>query len=129
MTGWGGQLAFLDEANSFLVDSDVVPVRHWEPRSYGPEQHWAVPRHDHAVEQLRAVAANLIGARRRTVPLRERVLNEFAPERVAATLFDVVPELAAATGEHVATSAPSSAQSTLRFASLRSSELDRKSVV
>ena len=99
MTGWGGQLTFLEPEHSFLVDHDVMPVDHWEPHSYAPEQHWAIPSHEHAVEQLRAVAADLGSARRRAAPLRDKVLREFAPARVAATLFDVVPELAEVVGD------------------------------
>ena len=93
ITGWGGHLDFLDADRSLLVDFDLEPVEHWEPRSYGPEQHWAIPHHDHAVELLREVAADITAARRRAAPLRASVLNDFAPARVAVTLLDVVPEL------------------------------------
>jgi glycosyltransferase involved in cell wall biosynthesis len=97
MTGWGGQLEYLDDDGAFLVDYDLEPVRHWEPTSYAPDQHWAVPRHEHAVELLREIAADLGAARRRAAPLRAKVLHDYAPARVAATLFDVVPELGVAT--------------------------------
>lgn len=93
MTGWGGQLEFLDRDVSFLVDYDLEPIRHWQPRSYSPHQHWAVPRREHAVELLREVAGDIDAARRRAAPLRPRVLDTFAPSRVAATLLDAVPEL------------------------------------
>lgn len=93
MTGWGGQLDFLDGDSSFLVDYDLQAVQHWLPRSYGREQRWAVPHREHAVELLREVAGDIRAARRRAAPLRARVLDEFASSRVAATLLDVVPEL------------------------------------
>lgn len=100
MTGWGGQLEFLDRDATFLVDYDLEPIQHWQPRSYSPDQHWAIPRIDHAVEQMRTVAADLGSARRRAAPLRARVLDDFGPSRVAATLLEVVPELGDST-EHV----------------------------
>jgi hypothetical protein len=58
-----------------------------------------VPRHDHAVELLRQVAADYGAARRRAASLRETVLRDFAPARVAETLFEVAPELANAAGD------------------------------
>jgi hypothetical protein len=106
MTGWGGQLAFLDANTSFLVDYKLSSVRHWEPRSYGPDQHWAIPSTDDAVEIMRGIAADLGAARRRAAPLRAKVLHDFAPSRVVDTLLDVVPELAAA----VSTAPPSRPQ-------------------
>lgn len=96
MTGWGGQLEFLDAERSFLVDYDLEPVRHWAPNLFSPDQRWAVPRLDHAVELLREVSADIVAARRRAATLRASVLNDFAPASVAATLLDVVPELEAA---------------------------------
>jgi hypothetical protein len=94
MTGWGGQLAYLDADSAFLVEYDLEPVRHFEPRSYSPDQQWAVPRPDHAVELLQAVANDVEAARRKVRPLQARVLAEYSPPRVVATLLDAVPELA-----------------------------------
>jgi glycosyltransferase involved in cell wall biosynthesis len=92
VTGWGGPLAYLDH-DAFLVDFDVVQVRHFEPRSYAPSQHWAAPRVEHAAELLREIARDITAARRRVAPNRDRVLDEFAGPRVVATLAEVVPEL------------------------------------
>ncbi|HEY8216376.1 MAG TPA: glycosyltransferase [Acidimicrobiia bacterium] len=96
ITGWGGQLAFLDRDSAFLVDHTLEPVQHFEPRSYASEQRWAVPRIDHAVELLRAVARDLDAARRKAALLRAKVLHDYSSSRVAATLLDAVPELGAA---------------------------------
>src|SRR5581483_4541226 len=93
MTGWGGPLEYLDGQSAYLVDCDVVPVEHWEPESYAPEQHWAMPNHDHAVELLRAVARDIEVARARAAPLRERVLTDYTESRVLDTLATAVPEL------------------------------------
>ena len=64
VTGWGGPRAFLDD-DAFLVSADLVPVRHFEPQSYAPEQNWVAPRVDHAVELMREVARDITAARRR----------------------------------------------------------------
>jgi len=101
MTGWGGQLAYLDAQTAYLVDYDLEPTQHWLPRVYGPDQRWAVPRFEHAVERLREVAADLDAARRRAAPACDRVLDDYAPARVAATFLDVVPEVGTAVGTAV----------------------------
>jgi glycosyltransferase involved in cell wall biosynthesis len=92
-TGWGGALEWLGADEALLVDADLVPVEHFEPESYAPNQHWAAPRLDHAVERLREVARDLDGARRRAAPLRSRVLEECAGPVVVDRLLDIVPEL------------------------------------
>jgi len=93
ITGWGGQVAYLDPDAAFLVDHALEPVQHDAVLSYSPDQRWAAPRLDHAVELLREVARDLGAARSRAVPLRDRVLHDYSPARVAATLLEVVPEL------------------------------------
>ena len=96
MTGWGGQLAYLDPAASFLVDYELEPVQHVEADTYAPEQHWAAPRVDHAAALLREVAADIGAARERAAPQRARLLHDFAGPRVVAALDAAIPELAAA---------------------------------
>jgi glycosyltransferase involved in cell wall biosynthesis len=86
-TCWGGQLSYLDAESAWLVDYDLVPVRHHWPRSYSPDQRWAEPSIEHAAAILREIAANLTRARRRAAPMRTRVLEEYAPDAVADRLF------------------------------------------
>jgi len=93
LTGWGGPLAWLDSSTAYLVEHDVVPVQHFEAQSYSPDQHWAEPRREHAVELMREVARDLGAARRRAASLRAQVLHDYAGPRVVATLRAVVPEL------------------------------------
>jgi len=93
VTGWGGSLAWLEPSTAYLVEHDLEPVRHAEPWTYSPDQHWAVPRRAHAVELLREVAADLHAARQRAAPLRASVLHDYDGSRVVATLSEVVPEL------------------------------------
>ena len=94
MTGWGGQLAYLDPDASFLVDHELEPVRHVDTETYSPDQNWAAPRLDHAVVLLREVAADISAARERAAPQRARVLHDYAEPRVVAALGEAVPECA-----------------------------------
>ena len=84
---------YLEPDASFLVDYDLEPPQHDDPLTYSPDQHWAAPRLDHAVECLRAVAADIDGAKARAAPQRERVLHDYAGPQVVAMLRDAVPEL------------------------------------
>lgn len=91
-TGWGGHLAYLDD-RALLIDHELVPVVHSAPDSYSPDQQWAEPNRDHAIEHMRAVAADPERFRRRAAPLRERVQAEFAPPVVADQFLGVVEQL------------------------------------
>ena len=89
-TGWGGLLEFLDADSASLVSSTVIPVEHHAFASYSPDQRWAEPDLDEAVEFLRAVARDPEQARTRATPLRDRVLRDFAAPVVAQTFLDVI---------------------------------------
>ncbi|MCP3934535.1 MAG: glycosyltransferase family 4 protein [Actinomycetia bacterium] len=59
-TGWGAVTDFLGVDWPGLVDFELVPVVHArDHRSYGIDQRWASPSHDHAVDLLRATVADL----------------------------------------------------------------------
>jgi glycosyltransferase involved in cell wall biosynthesis len=89
-TGWGGFLEYLDDDSAFLVDHQLAAVEHNAFASYSRDQQWAAPDLDHAVDALRAVVADPDAARLRAARARERVLDRYAPARVAATFLDVV---------------------------------------
>ena len=89
-TGWGGFLEYLDDDSAFLVDHSLAAVEHNAFASYSPDQQWAAPDLDHAVDVLRAVVADPLAARARAAAAREHVLARYAPERVAATFLDVL---------------------------------------
>ncbi len=88
-TGWSGNVDFMDERNSLLVDYRLVPVR--DPQGKYPEgaDHWAEPDIDHAARLLRAAAADparlaaLAAEGRRTARAR---LN---PARFTKALLDL----------------------------------------
>jgi glycosyltransferase involved in cell wall biosynthesis len=77
-TGWGGSLDFLPAADSYLIDATLVPVV--DPtgaQSYTPDQEWAEPSFDHAVELLRRVVADQTEAAARGARLADHVRAEF----------------------------------------------------
>lgn len=89
-TGWGGFLEYLDDENAFLVDSTLTAVEHHAFASYSADQQWAEPDLDHAVDVLRAVVADPDAARARAALARARVLDRYAPARVARRFLDVL---------------------------------------
>lgn len=79
MTGWGGQLDYLDAADAYLVDFDLVPVD--DPRgapSYSPDQRWAEASVAHAAELLREVFDDRVASQARGARLAARVERDFS---------------------------------------------------
>jgi glycosyltransferase involved in cell wall biosynthesis len=88
-TGYSGNLAFMDEKNSFLVPYDLVEVGPGnEP--YEPHAHWAQPRIDDAAELMRAIHDDPARAARRGEAGRSSVLSRFTVDKVAAELRPVL---------------------------------------
>jgi glycosyltransferase involved in cell wall biosynthesis len=84
ITGFGGQLDYLDAGSAFLVDYELVAVE--DPAggaSYTPDQHWAEASVAHAAGLLRQVRAEPSEGRARAARARTRILREFAPPVVA----------------------------------------------
>jgi glycosyltransferase involved in cell wall biosynthesis len=92
-TSWGGFLEYLTADDAYLVDHRVVPVHHHAFASYSPDQHWAEACTDHAVELLRAVAADPDAARERAQPARARVSRDYSGPVVAARFADVIAQV------------------------------------
>jgi len=84
-TGYSGNLAFMDEKNSFLVPYDLVEVGPGND-PYEPHAHWAQPRIDDAAALMRAVVDDPAAAARRGEAGRSSVLSRFSVEKVAAEL-------------------------------------------
>jgi glycosyltransferase involved in cell wall biosynthesis len=89
-TGWGGFLEYLDAESAFLVDHTLTAVEHNAFASYSPDQQWAAPDLDHAVEQLRAVVADPGRARGRAEGACARVRECYTPSRVAQQFLDAL---------------------------------------
>lgn len=93
-TGWGGFLEYLTADDAYLVDHRLVPVHHHAFASYSPDQHWAEADTQHAVELLRAVAADPDAARARARPARERVRRDYSGPTVAAQFATALSAIA-----------------------------------
>jgi hypothetical protein len=91
-TGWSAHLEYLAGSET-LVDYELVSVAHSASGSYEPRQRWAQPNLEHAVELLRAVAADPAAARAAAEPLRARALERFSGEVVAARFLDAATRL------------------------------------
>ena len=94
ITGFGGQLAYLDAESAFLVDYRLVAVD--DPAgggSYTGDQHWAEPSIEHAAALLRRVVAEPAEARARASRARARVLREFSGHAVAGAFLEALAEL------------------------------------
>jgi glycosyltransferase involved in cell wall biosynthesis len=80
-TRYSGNLDFMREENSFLVDYAVVPVETSGP-NYRCGGGWAEPSVDHAAELMRAVWSDPGSAAERAARGRSSVLAELAPETI-----------------------------------------------
>jgi glycosyltransferase involved in cell wall biosynthesis len=88
MTGYGGQLDFLDPDLAWLVDYQMVPV--CEPTwsaNYRPTDLWAEPSVDQAAAHLRAIYAEQEAAQARATQLSDRIRNSFAKNRVVSAML------------------------------------------
>lgn len=91
-TAYSGNLDFMDEHNSLLVDCRVVPLERDIP-PYRRGFRWGEPSVEHAVRHLRWVyehpeAARALGARARQ-DVAERLSLEAAGRRIAARLQEI----------------------------------------
>jgi glycosyltransferase involved in cell wall biosynthesis len=94
ITGFGGQLDYLDTETAFLVDYELVPVE--DPSgggSYTPDQRWAEPSSEHAAALLRQVEGERVEAAARAELARIRVLRDFDGSIVAAAFLRALAEL------------------------------------
>jgi glycosyltransferase involved in cell wall biosynthesis len=99
ITGYGGQLEYLDAESAFLVDHTMVAVD--DPAggsSYVRAQHWAEPSVAHGAAQLGAVADAPREARARAERARARITREFAAPVVARAFADVIGSIAGRRG-------------------------------
>lgn len=81
-TGYSGNLAFMNDENSYLVRNSQVRVPHGcDP--YPTTASWADPDLDHAAELMREVLADPEGARRRGEAARAHIAAEFSTDALA----------------------------------------------
>ncbi|WP_313514281.1 glycosyltransferase [Pseudomonas sp.] len=91
ITGYGGQLDYLDPEFSHLIDYTLVPVHEptWSA-SYKPSDHWAEPSVEQAARQLRAIFNDPESARRRAHRQAARLSNDFSRGAVIDALIEAL---------------------------------------
>lgn len=90
MTGFGGQLDFLDPDLAYLVDYQMTAceVGPWE--SFYRGHQWAHPDVDHAAALMREVYSDYSSARLRALALRTRIRQRFSVQQVLPGLCEVL---------------------------------------
>jgi glycosyltransferase involved in cell wall biosynthesis len=91
ITGWGGQLEYLDGDGALLVDYTLEPVADvLGGASYRADQKWARADIEHAIALLQAVHHDPTAARRRAAPLAARIAGLFAEPVVIARMLEAI---------------------------------------
>lgn len=92
MTGWGGQTDFLPGDLADLLSWRFAAVDDPSPEGvYTPDQQWAIPDVDEAVERLRSIASDPEAARARGARLGAWVRARFTPEASLDALTQALP--------------------------------------
>jgi len=85
MTGYGGQLDYLERDLSWLVDYGMVPVHEptWRD-SYRPRDQWAAPSIEQAARFMRQIYEQQADARARAEKLAARINTRFSRANIVA---------------------------------------------
>ena len=88
MTGYGGQLDYIDPELTYLVDHEMVPVNEptWSA-NYRPSDLWAEPSTNHAAQQMRDVFQNRGLAQDRATQQARKIESTFPTSIVMATML------------------------------------------
>jgi glycosyltransferase involved in cell wall biosynthesis len=88
MTGYGGQLDFLDPKLSWLVDYEMVPVHEptWSA-NYRSTDQWAEPSVAQAALHMRAIFEQAAQARKKAADLAQDIRQKFSQEAVVSALL------------------------------------------
>jgi glycosyltransferase involved in cell wall biosynthesis len=90
-TGYSGNLEFMDDSTSYLVDYELEPIGPGcEP--YPAHSRWAGPRLDHAAELMRRVVERPDEARDRGRRACASITTEFSPRARSAALAEMVED-------------------------------------
>jgi glycosyltransferase involved in cell wall biosynthesis len=84
-TGYSGNLDFMDETNSYLIDYRLVEVEE-QFGPYLPGSLWAEPSVDDLARKMRAVFVDRAGAAERAAHARDRILKDYNLETFAGAL-------------------------------------------
>jgi glycosyltransferase involved in cell wall biosynthesis len=88
ITGYGGQLDYLDPELAYLVNHKMVPVHEptWSA-NYRTTDLWAEPSIDHAVNQMREIFENRHDAKKRASQQALKIESAFSTDAVVSTLL------------------------------------------
>jgi glycosyltransferase involved in cell wall biosynthesis len=92
---WSGNLEFMNDGNSFLVDGELVSCEDVAYEVFGEELHghsWFEPDVDHLAETMRKVAADPAAARAHVAGARDELMTRFGPEPTARRLAELARE-------------------------------------
>ena len=88
-SNWSGNTEFMHAGNSFLVDSDIIPVKNVEKEMQFMKGHfWAHPSEEHTREYMRRMFENPEGGRRIGQIAREEMCEKFSPEPVSKIVME-----------------------------------------
>ncbi|MBW8010752.1 MAG: glycosyltransferase family 4 protein [Chloroflexi bacterium] len=91
MTGFGGQLDYLPDDLSYLVDYDLIPVQtKWRGENFAPGQRWANPDLKHASRLMKKVFNDQERAAKKGAELQKTVLLNFSKKTVMEKLLAVI---------------------------------------
>jgi len=128
-TNWSAHLAFMNEQNSYLVDTDGLVPADSSDVAYYANQRWANPSVTHLSTQMRRVHADRTEARAIGARARADMVNEWPWSRAAAAIsarlldingtlnrifavsVEVSPAIVVAGGDLTPAAAPSNASS------------------
>ncbi len=87
-TNWSGNTEFMNEANSYLLDYELVEIKRVEKAQAHYQGHrWANPSEKHLRQLMRRVQQNPAEAKARGQRARAHVLKHFSREPVGEILF------------------------------------------
>jgi glycosyltransferase involved in cell wall biosynthesis len=92
-TGYSGNVDFMNEQNSYLVDYEIARVGP-ECEIYPPDGEWAQPSVEHAARRMREVYTVREEAARRGARAAEDVARELSPEATGAAMRARLQQLA-----------------------------------
>ena len=89
---WSGNLAFMDDRNSWLAEGEVVEIEQWYPvhPSLWQGGRWFAPDPDSVAEHLRTVRRGGDAVRARAAWAAEDLRERFGAEVVAARIVELV---------------------------------------
>jgi glycosyltransferase involved in cell wall biosynthesis len=96
-TGYSGNVDFMKDENSYLVDFAIGRVGP-DCEIYPPEGEWADPSVEHAAQLLRQVRGDPQDAARRGARAAQDIARTLSPEAAGAAMRDRLERLASGTG-------------------------------